>query len=969
MSRLQMTVNGRAVSLDIPESRFLSEVIREDLGLTGTKIGCNEAECGICTVLVNGTPVVSCTYPAFKAQGASVETIEGLSTGLKLHPLQQAFLDHGAVQCGICTPGLIMTSKALLDEKQAAGEAVTEGDIKVALKDTYCRCTGYQSVISAIRQASGEDVPPYLPKTLAAGNEVGRAQPNPDALAKIRGTARFTDDYQFPGMLFARTLRANVPHALIRSIDTSAATALPGVHCVLTHEDVPGRNMHGLVDVDWPVLCGDKVRYVGDAVAIIAADSEEIAAQALGLIRVDYDALPAVTDPIKAVRPDAPLVHEGRAGGNLLKHIKVNKGDIEAGFAASDVVIDRTYRTPTTEHLFLEPECSIGVPAGYDPSDFGGVCDPDAPRGETATHDKTSVYVGSQIPFQDRDQVAAALGVEADRIRIVATLMGGGFGGKEDVAGQVHAALLAEVTQRPVKMLYSRQESLLFHPKRHATVIRIRTGANRDGRLTAVQATLYGDGGAYASLSEKVLTRATTHASGPYDVPHVKVDCFAAYTNNAPCGAFRGFGVSQSCFAVESNMDILAGELGLDPVEFRRQNALDVGSVTATGQLMRESVGLNECIDRVEHDMRGDDFRWSWQEGNSRFAWGMGVGYKNTGLGGGAPDKSIAQVEIWADPTADGGQQPIRAEVRTTSAELGQGLPAVLSACAAEELGIPAAQINVLLGDTDYCPDGGPTTASRQTFVSGNAARYAARELLGQLAPVAAKLLSCEAENVRFEDTKASAGGKSVSLAEVVTKATEGGVPTMAEYEYWAPKTQPLGTGGDMHFAFGFCAQAVLCEINDHTGEVRVRKVIAAHDVGRAINPLTLEGQVEGGIVMCIGYALSEHYIQEDGELWTNVMARYKMPGIKHTPKIISHIVEHQTSTGPFGAKGVGELPSIPTSPAITNAIYRATGVRVRSLPVDQDELLRAMRAGKTEIELGWGDREPIPAVTLGGET
>ena len=963
MSRLKMRVNGNEVDLEVSESRFLSEVLREDLRLTGTKIGCNEAECGICTVLVDGTPVVSCTYPAFKASGAHVETIEGLSTENDLHPLQQAFLDHGAVQCGICTSGLIMTSKALLDDKKAAGEVPDDKDIKAALKDTYCRCTGYQSVISAVKQASGQDVSPYIPETIAAGLEVGRALPNPDALAKIRGQAKFTDDYHFPGMLYARTLRAGLPHARIRSIDTSAARALAGVFAVLTHEDVPGRNLHGIVDLDWPVLCADKVRYSGDAVAIVAAENEAIAARALDLIRVDYEPLAAVTDAMVALRPGAPVLHEDRSDGNLLKHIKVGKGDVATGFSEADYVVDRTYRTPTTEHMFLEPECAIGVPAAYKPSDFGGVWDPDAVRGETAFHDKTSIYVGSQIPYLDREQAAAALGLEPGQVRVVATLMGGGFGGKEDIAGQIHVALLSEATQRPVKMLYSRQESLLFHPKRHATIIRIRTGATREGRLTAVEATLYGDGGAYASLSEKVLTRATTHASGPYNVPHVKVDCFAAYTNNVPCGAFRGFGVSQSCFAVESNMDILAEALGIDAVEFRRLNTLDVGSITATGQKMRESVGLNECVERVDRDMRKDNFRWTWQEGQRDFAWGFAVGYKNTGLGGGAPDKSSAQVEVWAEPG-----ETVSAEVRTTSAELGQGLPGVLAACVAEELAIPISAVKVLLGDTDFCPDGGPTTASRQTFVSGNAARYAAKTLLEQLSSTAAGLLGCAPGDLDFGVNGFRAPGKTASLAEVVRLAADSGTPTMAEYEYWAPKTQPLGTGGDMHFAFGFCAQAVLCEIDRQTGEVQVRKVIAAHDVGRAINPLTLEGQIEGGIVMCIGYALTEHYIQEQGMPWTHVMARYKMPGIRHTPKIISHIVEHPTSSGPYGAKGVGELPSIPTSAAITNAIYRATGVRVRSLPVDQDELLRAMRCGARDVEMGWGDLDPIPAVTLGGE-
>ncbi len=924
MTVLALTLNGRPVEVDVPESRYLSEVLRNDLGLTGTKIGCNEAECGICTVLVNGTPVESCVYPAFKAQGAAVETIESLTQAGELHPLQQAFLDHGAVQCGICTPGVIMTAKALIDEK---GAALTDDDIATALKDTYCRCTGYRSVMRAIRQAAGQDVATALPAIQSPGNSVGQPRPNPDARAKIAGSARYTDDYTFPGMLFARTKRAEVPHARVRSINTTAARELPGVHAVLTHDDVPGHNRHGLVIDDWPVLCDDKVRYAGDAVAVVAADNEEIAAAALDLIDIDYEELPVVSSATQAAMPDAPLVHEGREDGNLLKHIKVDKGDIAIGFAEADVVIDRTYRTPATEHLFLEPECSIGVPAGYDPADFGGESDPDAARGETARHGKTTIYVGSQIPYQDRSQAAAALGVEPDAVRVVATLTGGGFGGKEDITGQIHAALLAEITQRPVKMLYSRQESLLVHPKRHATVIRIRTGAKNDGTLTAIEATLYGDDGAYASLSEKVLTRATTHAAGPYDVPNVKVDCFAMYTNNAPSGAFRGFGVTQSCFAVESNIDALAEALQLDPVEIRHRNALDVGRTTSTGQVMRESVGLRECIDRVAADMRDDDFRWAWQEGNGRYGWGIAVAYKNTGLGGGAPDRAGAEVEVWRDENA-----ALKAEVRTSSAEMGQGLPAVLAAVVAEELDIPTDAVRVLLGDTDCCPDGGPTTASRQTFVSGNAARLAAR--------------------------KAAEGAAALGVGERL----------VARQDYEAPATQPLGSGGDMHFAFSFAAQAALVEVDTDTGEVHVRRIVAAHDVGRAINPLTLQGQIEGGIVMCLGYTLTEHYIQEDGKPWTNVMARYKMPSITHTPEITSHIVEHAASAGPFGAKGVGELPSIPTSAAITNAIYSATGVRARSLPVDQDELLRAMRAGADDMQIAWGDLEPIPDVAFGSE-
>ena len=873
MSRLQMIVNGTPVDIEVDESRYLSDVLRDDLRLTGTKIGCAEAECGICTVLVEGTPVVSCVYPAFKAQGRHVETIEGLEQDGRLHALQQAFLDHGAVQCGICTPGLIMTAKGLLDRKAAANEAVTEADIRAALKDSYCRCTGYQSVINAILQASGQDVPPYLPETRAPETEVGKPRPNPNALAKIRGTARFTDDYHFPGMLFARTKRAHLPHARIVAIDVAAARELDGVRAVLTHEDVPGRNAHGVVSIDWPVLCGRKVRYAGDAVAIVAADTEEIATAALDLIAVEYEELPAVTDPIAALQPDAPQVHEERPDGNLLKHIKVGKGDIEAGFAAADVVVDQTYRTPTTEHLFLEPECSIGVPAGYNPARFGGVCDALAKRGETAQHDKTTIYVGSQIPYADRDQAAATLGVEPDDVRVVATLMGGGFGGKEDITGQIHAALLAEATQRPVKMLYSRQESLLVHPKRHATVIRMRTGATKDGKLTAVEATLYGDGGAYASLSEKVLTRATTHASGPYDVPNVQVDCFATYTNNVPAGAFRGFGVTQSCFAAESNMDILAGKLGtrsrrVPPPECARCR-LDHGHRTGHARKRRPARmhrqgrrryarrRLPLDLGRRPQAPRLGPCDWLQEHGTRRRRTGQGH-RRGRGLAG-----------------------------------PGQG---------------PGCRGSNLLGRNGPGLAGRPRSLrGRRTGHPGRERQRAARRhrCLSRRRPdhgQPADLRQRQCRKARRTRCRAETGR--LHQEPGLSRSTNTGRRKRSRWAPVATCTSPSVSWHRPHCAKSTCAPA----------RSRSAEIVAAHDVGRAINPLTLEGQIEGGIVMCIGYALTEHYIQEDGKPWTNVMARYKTPSITHAPSITSHIVEHELSTGPFGAKGMGELPSIPTS-------------------------------------------------------
>lgn len=928
MSKLSLTVNDTPHDLEIPESRTLAQLLRYDLGLTGTKIGCEEAECGICTVLVDGVPVDSCIFPAFKAQGCSVTTIEGLAKGEELHPLQRNFIEHGAVQCGFCTPGLIMTSAALLEENLHPSEE----DIKIALKDTFCRCTGYTSVMRAIKSAAQElrgqaPLPVNEPSVRERGKVIGHSVPPQEVREKVTGQAKYTDDYVFPGMLFGRTLRSPYPHAKILRIDTSRAKALSGVYAVLTYEDVPGENLHGLVYRDWPVLCHDVVRYVGDAVAIVAAESEDIAAKALCLIDVEYAPLPVVADPVYAHSPEAPILHPNHPTGNLLKHIKVRHGDIDRGFTEADVIIEREYRTPIIEHAFLEPECSIGVPAGV------------------ADHEKLTVYVGSQIPYQDRNQIALAMGLPEEQVRVIGTLIGGGFGGKEDIAGQIHAAMLAAVTGHPVKMLYTRQESLIFHPKRHATIIRIKTGAKKDGRLTAVQATLYGDGGAYASLSDKVMTRATTHATGPYDVPNAKIDCYAMYTNNVPSGAFRGFGVTQSAFAVEQNMDLVAEALGIDPIALRLINAQKVGVTTATGQVLRDSVGLIETIDKVRADMQ--NFQWGWREGHKAYGWGFACAYKNTGLGGGAPDKAEAEIEAFEDGTI---------EVRIAAADMGQGIAHVVAQCAAEELSLPYNRVKVLLCDTDRTPNGGPTTGSRQTYISGNASRMAAGVLREALAQSAAELLDVPPEQIRFEEGLMRYNGHTVEFGDVVGWMKRNNLTPRSRYEYWAPKTQPLGTGGDMHIAFSYATQAALVEVDLETGEVHVLKVLSATDIGRAINPLMLQGQIEGGIVMAMGNALTEAFISENGVPWTTLLSRYKMPSIKHTPEIVSHLVEHPTADGPYGAKGVGEIPSINTMPAIANAIYHATGVRVFTVPVDQDSLLRAIKSGQPELHTAWQD-------------
>ena len=692
-----------------------------------------------------------------------------------------------------------------------------------------------------------------------------------------------------------------------------------GVVSILTAEDIPAEHNHGLVVYDWPTMVGigERVRYVGDALAIVAAETQEIAEQAVALIEADFEPQTVITNAVQSYQPDAPKLHES---GNLLMHIKVRKGDMEAGFADSEIILEDTFHTAITDHAFLEPECSIAVPL---------------------ENGRMEIYVGSQIPYQDRTQVSRVMGWPEERVRIVGQLMGGGFGGKEDVMGQIHAAMLADATGRPVKLLFDRHESLVVHPKRHATQIKVKIGAKNDGRIVAAETELYGDTGAYASLGEKVMTRATTHSAGPYDIENVRADCYAMYTNNPPAGAFRGFGVTQSAFAVETMMDKLAETLGLDPVELRRMNALHVGSITNTGQELRESVGLVECIDRVEAEMRKlnpHPFKPQPVPGSDHLvrSWGFASAYKNTGLGGGAPDKSGAEVELYDNGTF---------EVRSSAAELGQGLVSVMQLTVAEEMAVPPEQVKVLVMDTDLTPNGGPTTASRQTYVTGNASRYAAITLREAISRSMAEKYDIAPEKIRFEKGNVHVNGTTLSYADIACEMKAMGQQPRALFEYEAPKTQPLGTGGDMHFAFSFAAQAAEVEVNSLTGEVRVLRVIAANDVGTAVNPLGLQGQVEGGVMMGLGNALTENFIVEDGYPVTDRLARYRIPSIVHTPEITSIVVEHPTADGPYGAKGVGEIVSIPTTPAITNAIYNAVGVRVDSLPVDQEKIAMELAA------------------------
>lgn len=925
MASIRIQVNGEWHGLEVESTTFLLEVLRDRLGLTGTKNGCGSGHCGACTVIVEGEAVRACIYKATRADGKRVETIEGLARDGVLHPLQRAFAELGAVQCGYCTPGMIMAAKALLDRVSRPSET----EIREALKHNLCRCTGYVKIIAAIRQAaediSGRAGRPLLREDSSSFHVVGHSLPRKESYARVTGEERYTGDLRRPGMLHARALRSAYPHARVLKVDVSKARAMPGVVAALTAADVPGAKNHGMVVKDWPAIAYDKVRYVGDSLAIVAAETEAEAEAALAAIEVQYEVLPVVSDPEASLEPEAERVHED---GNVLMHIQFSKGDIEAGFAESDLVIEHTYRTPFGEHAFLEPEASLAEP---DP-ESGGVI----------------VYVGSQVPFEDREEVAACLALKEEQVRVVHMPTGGAFGGKEDICCQIHAALLARATGRPVMMVLGRPESMRVHPKRHATIITLKTGASRDGRILAQKVRLIGDTGAYASLGMPVMSRAATHSIGPYAVPNVAVECYAVYTNNPPAGAYRGFGVTQAHFAAESQMDIVAEALGISPFEIRRINALKVGASTSTGQVLKDSVGLLDCIQAVQSRVEEAQRREAREEAKSplppnlRRAWGIAAAYKNVGLGNGLPDTSQAIVEARPDG---------RALVRAGAAEIGQGHDEVLRQITAEVLGLGAEHVDVILGDTAVTPDSGATTASRHTFVTGNAARGAASIVRANLARAVSRELGCPEGSLVFENCRIAsafgpeANGRSIGFAESVTLALREGLAMEAAYLYTPPRTVALGEIGDSHFSFGFGAQAVHVEVDIASGQVRVLDVIAAHDVGQAINPMAIEGQIDGGILMGIGYALTERFVVESGYVKSDTLAKYKIPDISFTPRVDSVIVEHPSSEGPFGAKGVGEITAIPTAPAIANAIFNATGLRFFSLPMDRDSIVAASRA------------------------
>ncbi len=754
-----------------------------------------------------------------------------------------------------------------------------------------------------------------------------------DADDKATGRARYLDDITLPGMAHAALVFPGVAHANVRGVDDSPALSVPGFLMTITAADVPGENQVGCVDRDQPLLAGKRVRYSGDAIAITVAETPAAAREAARSIVLDLEELEGVFDAETAMRPDAPRVHDG---DNAYLQYRVHRGDVDRGFDEADVIVERTFRTNHQEHSYLEPLGALAVP------EDGGTI---------------TVYGTMQCPYYVQKAVAGVLGIPLARVRIVQTVTGGGFGGKEDVPSEICAcaAVAAWRTGRPVKLVYTREEDFYRSSKRHPMVVRYKLGATRDGRFTAADINIVADAGAYSTLTPVVLFRSVAHATGPYEIPNVRTDGYGVYTNRQTTGAFRGFGQPQTIFANESVIDEIADTLGIDPIEIRLANCLAVGKRTATGQLLEESVGLPETLEIAREEsgwlakraggaMRPDsDVRDASDTG--RFLRGIGVGsiYYGVSLGakGLALDASGAHVNLYRDGS-------LRIAVGGT--EMGQGLLTVLSQMASDVLGIPIASVHVDHVDTSVVPDSGPSVASRTTLMTGNAVIDAATKLRRTLADVAAGELGGAPNEVRFESGRVLANGNSMGFDRLAELCWAKNVNTAEEGWYAAPESTFDDDGqGDAYAVYSFATQVAEVEVDTRTGEVRVLRMTAAHDVGRVLNPVTLEGQIQGGVLQGVGMALYESMKTDEGVILTPDFSTYILPTSLDTPPITCHAIEAPYSKGPFGAKGIGETPAMPGAVAIANAVAHATGIRFTELPITAEAVRLHLAQEETE--------------------
>jgi len=942
---IEMTVNGRSVKRRAKPHLRLIDFLRDELHLTGTKEGCGAGECGTCSVFVDGTLMKSCLMPVAKANKAEIQTVEGLARQDAPTVLQQAFHKTGASQCGYCIPGMVMAATAALRANPNAGQE----EIKERIGGNICRCTGYQKIVEAVELAR-DVMNGTRPKTAVTEDDttqqfVGASVRRLDAPGKVSGALRYAGDMTLPNMLHVQVLRSPRAHARIIAIDTTVAAALPGVEAVVTSADVPGVDGFGVFVHDQPVMARDKVRYVGEAIAAVAAVDLETAKQAVRLITVTYDDLPAVFDPEQALRPGAPVIHDD-AADNLVKHIPIRKGDIEKGFADADLIVEHSFETQAVEHAYLEPEAGLAY------VDADGVL---------------TIHSPSQNITHHRHMLADILAMPINKIRMIMSPVGGGFGGKEDMIYQGMLALLTLKSGLPVRLVYTREESITSTAKRHPARIHYRMGLTNDGRITATEISAISDGGAYGMSTEGVMRKMAILGAGPYDIANVKIDTYGVYTNNTPSGAFRTFGAMQSQFSTESMLDICAERLAMDPFDLRAINAMRPGCSTHTQQPLDRSSYLTVLDAARERsgwqngastqrgpsrrDLNGDGNRLPCTLGarlRSQTKQSDHTRVRGRGMAGSwygiartaAMDRAGAWIEL-----DDGGT----AKVITGVTEIGEGILTVLAQVAADELGIRPEDVTIGDNDTARSPEAAHAGATRQTYMIANAVALACRDTRQKFDREVAAHWGVQADRIMAADGRiwVRDSNLTMSMAEAVSICkTQRGYVAVGSGNYTAHHTglDPVDGSGKPWQAYVFGCQVAEVEVDTVTGEVQVLGIWAAHDVGRAVNPRGVEGQIEGAVVQGVGQALMENYIVTDGHSTTDSFAKYILPTSLDVPQVTSIIVEDPDPLSPLGVKGIGEPALVPTVPAIMNAIYDAIGVRITSLPATPEKILAALR-------------------------
>jgi len=910
---ISFMLNGRPVSLDIAPAKRLSSALRDNIGLMGTKVGCDAGDCGACSVLIDGKVACACLVAMGQVADTHVTTVEGLPDyGPVGRRLQDAFLRHGAAQCGICSPGMLIVAASLLAHNQKPSEA----EVLDAIGGVLCRCTGYRKIVAAVLDAGNPGPPRDWP---AAGRAVGARIERLDGRRKVEGLDRFGADYLPAGTLELRVVRS--PHHRARfSFGDLAAfrNRHPGINRILTVADIPGENRFGVIPAfaDQPVFAEQETRFRGEAIAAIVGEPGAVQAIDLGEFPVTWTELPALASMEAALDPAAPLIHANRPGNILIKGL-VRRGDVEAALAAADCRVEASFETGFVEHAYIEPEAGIAVRIG----------------------ERIELRACTQAPYMDRDDVARILGIPAEQVRIIPTAVGGGFGSKLDLSVQPFIALAAWLLDRPVRLVYGRQESMMTTTKRHAARMHMRAAANRDGKLLAVDFAGDFNTGAYASWGPTVANRVPVHASGPYFVPHYRARTRAIHTHVVPAGAFRGFGVPQAAIAQEQVYDLLADKLGIDRLDFRIINAIGPDQPTVTGQVLGAGTGIRACFEALKPHWR----RACAQAATANAAMadkrprrrgvgvaGMWYGCGNTSL----PNPSTVRVGL----NAAG-----RIVLHQGAVDIGQGADTVITQICADAMGAPISAFDLVSADTDLTPDCGKTSASRQTFVTGRAAELAGRALRVDILRLAN---AGEDAGLTFASGRITVrdAGRERELHLGDLPLDRHGYVLSAE-ETFDPPTAPLDQDGQgiPYAVYGFGAQMAELEVDLELGLVRLLKVTAAHDVGRAINPTLVEGQLEGGIAQGIGMALMEEFHPGRGEN----LHDYLIPSAGDVPEIESILVEEASPIGPFGAKGIGEQALIPTAPAILNAIAAATGVRVNRIPATPDRIRAAILAAR----------------------